>query len=202
MDVDRVRLDLDSSSRRTSSRARRRGGRGAAERRARRERSSPSRVRGRATDRRSGDRARRPRSPGAAVARRSARCLDAAERDRAGRRRRASSGPSRRNSSVPCPVIGLSPARHRSDRFSHRGRSPATKGGFDGHSSVDDVRDRPGAATRSGCCARWPRTRRSAEQTAERSTSAVESRSGRIRLLDRLLRREIGAVRTPVRPAV
>ena len=30
----------------------------------------------------------------------------------------------------------------------------------------------------------------------------VESRSGRTRLLDRLLRREIGAVRTPARPAV
>jgi hypothetical protein len=32
--------------------------------------------------------------------------------------------------------------------------------------------------------------------------SVVESRSGRIRLLDRLLRREIGAVQTPARPAV
>jgi hypothetical protein len=32
--------------------------------------------------------------------------------------------------------------------------------------------------------------------------SAVESRSGRIRLLDRLLRREVGVVRTPARPAV
>ena len=31
---------------------------------------------------------------------------------------------------------------------------------------------------------------------------AVESRSGRIRLLDRLLRREVGAVRSPARPAV
>jgi hypothetical protein len=31
--------------------------------------------------------------------------------------------------------------------------------------------------------------------------TAVESRSGRIRLLDRLLRRELGAVRAPVRPA-
>jgi hypothetical protein len=31
--------------------------------------------------------------------------------------------------------------------------------------------------------------------------AAVESRSGRIRLLDRLLRRDVGAVRTPVRPA-
>ena len=30
----------------------------------------------------------------------------------------------------------------------------------------------------------------------------VESRSGRTRLLDRLLRRDIGAVRTPARPAV
>jgi len=32
--------------------------------------------------------------------------------------------------------------------------------------------------------------------------SVVESRSGRIRLLDRLLRREVGAVHTPARPAV
>ena len=31
---------------------------------------------------------------------------------------------------------------------------------------------------------------------------AVESRSGRTRLLDRLLRREVGAVRSPARPAV
>ncbi len=30
----------------------------------------------------------------------------------------------------------------------------------------------------------------------------VESRSGRTRLVDRLLRREVGAVRTPARPAV
>jgi hypothetical protein len=30
----------------------------------------------------------------------------------------------------------------------------------------------------------------------------VESRSGRIRLLDRLLRRDVGAVRSPARPAV
>jgi hypothetical protein len=30
----------------------------------------------------------------------------------------------------------------------------------------------------------------------------VESRAGRIRLLDRILRREVGAVRAPVRPAV
>ena len=32
--------------------------------------------------------------------------------------------------------------------------------------------------------------------------AAVESQSGRTRLLDRLLRREIGAVRTPARPVV
>ena len=31
---------------------------------------------------------------------------------------------------------------------------------------------------------------------------AVESRAGRIRLLDQLLRREVGVVRTPARPAV
>lgn len=32
--------------------------------------------------------------------------------------------------------------------------------------------------------------------------AAVESQSGRTRLFDRLLRREIGAVRTPARPVV
>ena len=31
---------------------------------------------------------------------------------------------------------------------------------------------------------------------------AVESRSGRVRLLDRVLRREVGAVHTPARPTV
>ena len=31
---------------------------------------------------------------------------------------------------------------------------------------------------------------------------AVESRSGRIRLLDRLLRREVGSLHAPARPAV